>query len=128
MNGKLPGETADLGAWVRGVGAVPRALLPPLNDISPFEVAVPEYGLGAAAASLDRPQGARSEEPEQDGAPDLLVLGFQELDLSTGALLYTTETTREDAWTRAVLRALAPSGVSYAKVRARLPRSASVMS
>lgn len=49
--------------------------------------------------------------------PDLIVLGFQELDLSAGALLYSTETTREDAWVTAALAGLGEKAVDYEKVR-----------
>lgn len=48
--------------------------------------------------------------------PDLIVLGFQELDLSAGALLYSTETTREDAWFTAALAGLGEKAVEYEKV------------
>jgi hypothetical protein len=46
----------------------------------------------------------------------MLVLGFQELDLSTEALLYSTGTTREDAWCMAVFAGLGEKGVLYEKV------------
>jgi phosphatidylinositol-bisphosphatase len=52
-----------------------------------------------------------------DDDPDMLVLGFQELDLSTEALLYSTGTTREDAWSMAVFAGLGEKGVLYEKVR-----------
>jgi len=48
--------------------------------------------------------------------PDILVVGFQELDLSTGALLYSTETLREDAWTSAVFAGLGEKIELYDKV------------
>jgi phosphatidylinositol-bisphosphatase len=48
--------------------------------------------------------------------PDLLVLGFQELDLSTEALLYATRTLREDAWVSAILAGLGEKGILYEKV------------
>lgn len=48
--------------------------------------------------------------------PDLLVLGFQELDLSAGALLYATEASREDAWCAAVFAGLGEKAVLYEKV------------
>jgi phosphatidylinositol-bisphosphatase len=48
--------------------------------------------------------------------PDLLVLGFQELDLSTEALLYATSTLREDAWVSAILAGLGEKGILYEKV------------
>jgi phosphatidylinositol-bisphosphatase len=48
--------------------------------------------------------------------PDVLVLGFEELDLSTEALLYSTSTVREDAWTGAILAALGEKAEMYEKV------------
>lgn len=50
--------------------------------------------------------------------PDMLVLGFQEVDLSTEALLYSTGTTREDAWCKAALAGLGDKAILYEKVRA----------
>ncbi|KAF7289711.1 DNase I-like protein [Mycena indigotica] len=41
--------------------------------------------------------------------PDLIVLGFQELDLSTEALLYANSTAREEAWMEAIYAALGQS-------------------
>ena len=52
-----------------------------------------------------------------DDDPDMLVLGFQELDLSTEALLYSTGTAREDAWCMAAFAGLGEKGVLYEKVR-----------
>jgi phosphatidylinositol-bisphosphatase len=46
----------------------------------------------------------------------MLVLGFQELDLSTEALLYSMRTVREDAWCVSILAALGEKGVLYEKV------------
>jgi phosphatidylinositol-bisphosphatase len=46
----------------------------------------------------------------------LLVFGFQELDLSTEALIYSTGTAREDAWCLAIFAALGEKGVKYEKV------------
>ena len=48
--------------------------------------------------------------------PDVLVLGFQELDLSTQALVMSTQTLREDAWTEAVFTALGDRSTQYTKV------------
>ena len=48
--------------------------------------------------------------------PDVFALGFQELDLSTEALLYSSNTIREDAWTVAILAALGEKAVKYEKV------------
>ena len=60
--------------------------------------------------------------PEDPEDPDLLVLGFQELDLSTEALLYSTKTVREDAWCTAVFAGLGEKAVLYEKVRSTLVR------
>lgn len=54
-----------------------------------------------------------SDDPDD---PDMLVLGFQELDLSTEALIYSTSTAREEAWTLAVFAALGEKAVKYEKV------------
>ena len=51
---------------------------------------------------------------------DLIVLGFQELDLSAGALLYSTETTREDAWFAAVMAGMGEKAEHYEKVRSSI--------
>ena len=63
-----------------------------------------------------------SEGPDD---PDMLVLGFQELDLSAEALLYSTKTVREDAWCMAVFAGLGEKAALYEKVGA-LPLSCSV--
>jgi inositol polyphosphate 5-phosphatase INPP5B/F len=52
-----------------------------------------------------------------DDDPDMLVLGFQELDLSTEALLYSTGTMREDAWCLAVFAGLGEKADLYEKVK-----------
>jgi phosphatidylinositol-bisphosphatase len=61
------------------------------------------------------------EEPEAepvdtDPYSDMLVLGFQEPDLSTEALLYSTSSIREDAWSLAVFTALGEKAIFYSKV------------
>lgn len=53
---------------------------------------------------------------ETSGDPDIIVLGFQELDLSAGALLYSAEALREDAWTSAVFAGLGEKLELYDKV------------
>jgi phosphatidylinositol-bisphosphatase len=57
------------------------------------------------------------EEEEEESNPDILVFGFQELDLSAEALLYSTSTAKEDAWTQALLAAMGENAVLYEKVR-----------
>ncbi|KAH9903242.1 DNase I-like protein [Cubamyces lactineus] len=54
-----------------------------------------------------------SEGPDD---PDMLVLGFQELDLSAEALLYSTKTVREDAWCMAVFAGLGEKAALYEKL------------
>ena len=53
---------------------------------------------------------------ESSDHPDIIVVGFQELDLSAGALLYSTEAFRENAWTSAVLAGLGEKLELYDKV------------
>jgi phosphatidylinositol-bisphosphatase len=68
--------------------------------------------LGASSATL--PHAGLNDANVSD--PDLLVLGFQELDLSTEALLYATSTVKEDAWVEAILAGLGERGILYQKV------------
>lgn len=72
------------------------------------------------SADSERP-GDRPVEAHRD--PDVLVLAFQELDLSTEALLYSTKTIREDAWTTAIFAALGERAETYEKVRQVSPHS-----
>jgi phosphatidylinositol-bisphosphatase len=57
-----------------------------------------------------------AEVVDSDPYPDMLVLGFQELDLSTEALLYSMSTAREDAWSVAIFAALGEKAILYEKV------------
>ncbi|THV02214.1 DNase I-like protein [Dendrothele bispora CBS 962.96] len=51
--------------------------------------------------------------------PDMLILGFQELDLSAEALIYSTSTVREDAWCTAIFAALGEKGGMYEKLASK---------
>jgi phosphatidylinositol-bisphosphatase len=51
-----------------------------------------------------------------DPGPDILALGFQELDLSTEALIYSLGSAKEDAWTMAITAALGEKAMDYEKV------------
>lgn len=64
------------------------------------------------------PHGSLRVDPsaEFNNETDVFVLGFQELDLSTEALIYSTGTVREDAWCSAVFAALGEKGERYEKV------------
>lgn len=53
---------------------------------------------------------------EQD--PDLIVLGFQEVDNSSGAYLYHSPA-KEDAWVRAITRALGRRSEKYRKLASK---------
>lgn len=53
---------------------------------------------------------------ETSDDPDIIAVGFQELDLSAGALWYSSETFRENAWTSAVFAGLGEKLELYDKV------------
>ena len=53
---------------------------------------------------------------KDNGEPDILIFGFEEVDLSTGALLYSTSTVLEDAWTQLIFTSLGQHAHSYVKV------------
>jgi hypothetical protein len=50
------------------------------------------------------------------------VLAFQELDLSTEALIYYANTVREDAWSHAIFAALGEKVIKYEKVSYKILR------
>lgn len=91
--------------------------------LTAFSAAQVHTDSGATPDAPDAPELPASEPPsnqdDEDDDADLIVLGFQELDLSTSALLYSTETTREDAWLTAVLAGLGEKAAAYEKVSAR---------
>ncbi|KAA1474554.1 DNase I-like protein [Dentipellis sp. KUC8613] len=127
VNGKLPSQ--DLSSWVgwsassstdkQDEQAVWDKLIPPLKELSPLS-------LGDVAKSVDgedkedtpeQPDTVPTQQTSQDPVdPDLLVFGFQELDLSTEALLYSTKTTREEAWTEAIFAGLGDKREMYGKL------------
>ncbi|KAG8933215.1 hypothetical protein FRC02_012289 [Tulasnella sp. 418] len=51
--------------------------------------------------------------------PDVLVFGFQELDLSAEALLYSTSTLKEEKWCKAILDNLGQDADSYVKLTSK---------
>ena len=118
----------------------PCGWLPTLRVIDPGNVTPPDDTLpdsSSIATSLDTAvsvatstdvaseETAVSDPPpdvaEDPSDPDILVLGFQELDLSTEALLYSTKTAREDAWCTAIFAGLGEKAVLYEKVRVNRP-------
>ncbi|EKM78327.1 hypothetical protein AGABI1DRAFT_101055 [Agaricus bisporus var. burnettii JB137-S8] len=60
-----------------------------------------------------------AEPVNNDPGPDVLALGFQELDLSTEALIYSVGSAREDAWTMAIKAALGEKGMDYEKLTSK---------
>lgn len=52
--------------------------------------------------------------------PDIFVLGFQELDHSPEALIYSTSTLKADSWISCIFTALGENAVNYTKVCHRL--------
>ncbi|KAI9567754.1 DNase I-like protein [Boletus coccyginus] len=116
VNGKAPSQ--DLYPWLRGSESesqVKTGWISPLK-LSPLEVVSldPLYQELLGNNSL-----TSSTQSPSFGDPDLLVLGFQELDLSTEALLYTTTTLKEDEWLTAIFAGLGEKRVLYEKLTSR---------
>ena len=72
-------------------------------------------------ASWVRRQGSSEATDKDTGEPDILIFGFEEVDLSAGALLYSTSSALEEAWTQTILTGLGDHAHSYVKVRLLLP-------
>ncbi|KAF6751635.1 DNase I-like protein [Ephemerocybe angulata] len=126
VNGKLPSQ--DLASWVQGTQAESQAaaavpVLPPVKNMSPLslgEIVRNPFDLlkRGQSSSHPQPQTIDPVDPE-DADPDVIVLGFQELDLSTEALIYSLGTAREDAWCRAVFASLGEKAEKYEKLVSR---------
>ncbi|KAJ3741434.1 DNase I-like protein [Lentinula detonsa] len=129
------------------VASIQHSLLPPVSEISPLslgEVVKDPYDLREAEGAspslvssespaiyesvpvpLVQPEvptvsfGKTSESIAPKPDPDILVFGFEELDLSTEALLYSTSTAREDAWTVAIFAALGEKAQMYEKLASK---------
>ncbi|KAL1720460.1 hypothetical protein EV715DRAFT_289427 [Schizophyllum commune] len=142
VNGKNP--TQDLSTWVRPSSKETKrsiATLPPIEGVSPLSLGEvtrnPIEDAGAAGTESLSPPSAPSisgttvvEEPApmkdaaipadpESSETDLLVFGFQELDLSTEALLYSTSTAKEEAWLKAIFAALGEEGDNYEKLASK---------
>lgn len=68
------------------------------------------------STSKSQPREETVDPVDPDDDPDVFVLGFQELDLSTEALIYSLGTAREDAWVRATFASLGEKAEKYEKV------------
>lgn len=107
VNGKPPLE--DLAAWTRGPESF-ASKLPPLQNLSPLSIGLSER----PPSDLRRASSSNASSLDRD--PDIFVFGFQELDLSTEALLYSTSTIKEDSWTAAIFASLGSKASQYTKV------------
>ena len=116
VNGKMP--TQDLSSWVQGTTAstsdAPKdtASSPRIENLSPSSSRFP----GDSQFILNSTTSSFSNAERTSVGPDVIILGFQELDLSTEALIYSTGTAREDAWYLAVFAALGEKAAQYEKV------------
>ncbi|KAF9460415.1 Endonuclease/exonuclease/phosphatase [Collybia nuda] len=142
VNGKLPSQ--DLSTWLSGPVKTPISpiSIPPLKKLSPLslgEVEVarssfyfrkkspdsksensPPSQINSSSALSDGTNDVFEAEPvDVDPFPDIFALGFQELDLSTEALLYSTSSVREDAWCTAVFASLGEKGAMYEKLASK---------
>ncbi|KAF8624682.1 hypothetical protein AX17_007013 [Amanita inopinata Kibby_2008] len=121
VNGKNPSQ--DLSTWVRGMPSenVPDGFSSlSLNDDKPLDERMTGSTLNTSRVDVFlKKLSDELADNETDSAPDLLVLGFQELDQSAEALLYSTTATREEAWCAAVFAALGEKGPEYDKLVSR---------
>lgn len=141
VNGKMPSQ--DLAPWIGGRGKRANSvdggsLTSSLKRLSfladggfrHLPLCLQSYIIRATAPgrpTLSDPQSVNTQATATvpstsstvlaEDDPDMLVLGFQELDLSTEALLYSTGTAREDAWCMAVFAGLGEKAILYEKVR-----------
>ncbi|SPO26090.1 related to INP52 - phosphatidylinositol phosphate phosphatase [Ustilago trichophora] len=94
----------------------PRPASPTQNDI---RISLGTFNVNGQLPSDDIPtiiglkKWLRAEQE-----PDLIVLGFQEVDTSSGAYLYYSPA-REDAWTRSITQALGRRADKYRKIAAK---------
>ncbi|KAI9513375.1 DNase I-like protein [Russula earlei] len=105
VNGNLP--TQDLSPWL-GIE------LPSTTAQDGEQSIPPLVTLSLLLSDNDAPEGQVSI-PEAD----ILVMAFQEADLSTEALFNFTGVAREDAWTAAILATLGEKAEQYEKLTSK---------
>ncbi|KAJ3544105.1 hypothetical protein NMY22_g2904 [Coprinellus aureogranulatus] len=126
VNGKLPSQ--DLSSWIQG-SEIKEAhpILPPVKNMSPLslgEIVRNPFDLVGRRHTSTHSIPQKSEDkvepvdPEDDD-PDVFALAFQELDLSTEALIYSLGTVREDAWCRAIFASLGEKAEKYEKLASK---------
>ena len=120
VNGKLPAQ--DLSTWLGGVPPSSHAHHNEQKHPTP-PLSLSDKGTGEASSLHGLRTVAHSSvfagmEEGQASAPeaDMLVLAFQEVDLSPEAFFNFTGPAREDAWTVAILAALGDKAELYEKV------------
>ncbi|KAI6041460.1 DNase I-like protein [Pisolithus marmoratus] len=115
VNGRIASQ--DLSPWLWGVAATKSTGQPwisPLEPLSPLDLSCNSPSEDEDDL-LTKPPASGTLGMKGDD-PDIFVLGFQELDLSTEALLYATSSTKEDMWMTAVFAGLGEKGILYEKV------------
>ncbi|KIJ64696.1 hypothetical protein HYDPIDRAFT_39912 [Hydnomerulius pinastri MD-312] len=120
VNGKAPSQ--DLSPWLRNSAKESQAKagwISPLKPLSPFDFPSDPLEEDSDSTGLPISSPAEASDAGEFDDADMLVLGFQELDLSTEALLYTATTLKEDAWLTAIFAALGEKGVLYEKLVSR---------
>lgn len=93
--------------------------LPPIKNISPFTLTnedVHDYLALNQTGDANNHTNVKEETNAKESDPDILVLGFQELDLSAEALLISYTTDREEMWLSSIFAALGEAGAKYTKV------------
>ncbi|KAJ3907686.1 DNase I-like protein [Lentinula edodes] len=95
----------------------PHSLTSSISSSDPSETFVPDIPESPEVPTIPISKNSNPTGSEPDF--DILVLGFEELDLSTEALLYSTSTAREDAWTVAVFAALGEKAEMYEKLASK---------
>lgn len=96
--------------------------LPPIKNISPFTLTnedVQDYLALKQKGDANNHTNVKEETGVKESDPDILVLGFQELDLSAEALLISYTTDREEMWLGSIFAALGEAGSKYTKVNHR---------
>ncbi|KAG9308328.1 DNase I-like protein [Chiua virens] len=115
VNGKAPSQ--DLYPWLRSSEAQNQTKT---GWISPLKLSLFEVPSESLFQELRKGNPSTSTLGVQAfGDPDILVLGFQELDLSTEALLYASSTLKEDEWLTSILAGLGEKRVLYDKLISR---------
>ncbi|KAI0305104.1 Endonuclease/exonuclease/phosphatase [Multifurca ochricompacta] len=123
VNGKLPSQ--DLSAWLGGGVSYSTVqenernhLIPSLPGES-FLLSLGDTSTPPYVTETGQQDTGHSTSQATVLEPDLLVMAFQEVDLSTEALFYSAKPVREDAWIAAILAALGERAGYYEKLASK---------